>query len=180
MTLEPNNLPLEQQVPPSTLGLPPHIPIDPNAPFWRPSPGDLFRHLGWRNILFLPALGLLGIIIGGFFEPRSWLMIFQVGLKPAIIFAAIPIALCGYAIRAAVRARKDPFCIHCGQCLLGLPSIHICPECGRPYDLQLCEDYRRDPQWFIQRWRMRHELPSRDAQVEVPRSSTRRKSRDGT
>jgi hypothetical protein len=176
-----SKLPLEQQVPPNTPGLPAHFAFDANAPFWRPSGIDLVRHLGWRNILFLPALGLIALVIAGFFEPSLYLLFFSyLGIKITTLAIAVPIALSGWAIGSAVRGRKDPFCIHCGQCLLGLPAVHICPECGRPYDLQMVDDYRRNPQWFIQRWRMRSALPAPDMQVIVSPTAPRRKSRDGT
>jgi hypothetical protein len=178
---DPSKLPLEQQVPPMPQALTGNIAFDVNAPFWRPSGADLFRHLGWRNIFFLPAAGLLALVIYGFFEPGLYLFfVSYLGIKFTTLAIAIPIALSGWAIGAAVRARKDPFCIHCGQCLLGLPAIYTCPECGRPYDLALVDDYRRDPKWFIQRWRMRHDLPPRDAHISVPANAPRRKSRDGT
>lgn len=180
MSRDQNNLPLEQQTPPNTAGLPAPFYLDPDAPFWRPSGLDLFRHLGWRNLFFLPALGVVALAITCLFEPRLFLVVFQLGFKIIIVSLAIPITLMGYAIRAAVRMRKEPFCIHCGYGLLGLPPVHICPECGRPYDIQLVDDYRRDPHWFMQRWRMQHELPPPDAQVIVSPSAIRRKSRDGT
>jgi hypothetical protein len=178
---DPSKLPLEQQLPPMPQALPGDVAFDVNAPFWRPSGVDLFRHLGWRNVFFLPAAGLFALLIYGFFEPGLyWLFFSYLGIKFTTLAIAVPIALSGWAIGAAVKARKDPFCIHCGQCLLGLPATYICPECGRPYDLQMLDDYRRNPQWFIQRWRMRHNLPPRDAHVSVPATAPRRKSRDGT
>jgi hypothetical protein len=178
---DPPNVPLEQQASPTTAGLPSFAGFDPSAPFWRPSLGELFRHLGWRNVLFLPALGLLAFFVACFFEIGLLpLVLSAVGMKLAVLAVAVPVALCGWAVGAAVRSRKDPFCSHCGQCLLGLPAIYNCPECGRPYDLRLLDDYRRDPQWFIQRWRARYDLPAPDAQVVIHPNAPRRKSRDGT
>jgi hypothetical protein len=175
-----SHLPLERQTPPTSAGLPAHFYLDPDAPFWRPGGMDLFRHLGWRNLLFLPALGVVVLAIFCLFEPRLIVIVLQLGFKIITVSLAIPIALMGYAIRAAVRMRKEPFCIHCGYGLVGLPPVHVCPECGRPYDLGLVEDYRRDPHWFIHRWRMQRELPPPDVQVVVPPTTRRRRSRDGT
>ena len=175
-----SHLPLERQVPPDSPGLPAPFYLDPNAPFWRPGGLDLFRHLGWRNLLFLPALAVIALAITCFFEPRLIVIFFQLGFKLVSLALAIPIALMAWAIRAAVRLRREPFCIHCGYGLRGLPSVYTCPECGRPYDLQLVDDYRRDPRWFMQRWRMQRELPPPDVQVHVAPTARRRKSRDGT
>jgi len=174
--------PLEQQVPSPTVGIPTDMAFDPAAPFWRPSGVDLFKHLGWRNIFFAPAVGLLALVVACFFEPGLFFVFFSyLGIKFTALAVAIPVALSGWAIRSAVRARRDPFCIHCGQCLLGLPAVYTCPECGRPYDVAMVEEYRRDPQWFVQRWRMQYALPAApDAQVVVSPTAPRRRSRDGT
>ena len=45
---------------------------------------------------------------------------------------------------------QEPFCIHCGYDLTGLPDHHTCPECGRPYTFATINEYRRDPHWFKQ------------------------------
>lgn len=30
-------------------------------------------------------------------------------------------------------------CVYCGYCLNGLPECHVCPECGRPYNIEELE-----------------------------------------
>lgn len=161
--------------------MPPHLPHDPDAPFWRPTWPQMFRYLGWRNLLFLPALILLALLVAGFFAPGIYLSLLNgFVIKAALVALAIPVAQFAYAVRAGARARHDPFCIHCGHCLTGLPSVYTCPECGRPYDLALLNDYRRDPEWFIQRWRARRDIPAPGPFVAVPPGAPRRKSRDGT
>ena len=103
-----------------------------------------------------------------------------------LLFLAIALPT-GAAINAAahvIRSRKEPFCIHCGYDLTGLPDGHNCPECGRQFNLRVIEEYRRDPQWFVQRYKNHRNVPQPDAPfaaLEVPRGKTRRrKSRDGT
>ena len=82
-------------------------------------------------------------------------------------------------LRTAVRQRPDPFCIHCGYSLTGLPDGHRCPECGRTFSFRVIEEYRRDSHWFIQRYKMRHDLPV--AEVPFAAGEVRRaRSRDGT
>jgi hypothetical protein len=142
----------------------------------------MFRYLGWRNLVFLPALLVIALIVAGVFVPGLYLALLNgLIIKAIVIAVALPVAQIAWAVRAGAAARKEPFCIHCGQCLTGLPPIHICPECGRPYDLAVLNDYRRDPAWFIQRWRARRDIPRPGPFVTVPpRAGPRKKTRDGT
>ena len=66
-------------------------------------------------------------------------------------------------IRNVVKARRDPFCIHCGYSLQGLADSGTCPECGRPYLFSLVEEYRKDPHFFVERYRSSRQLPTRVA-----------------
>jgi hypothetical protein len=174
------NIPLEQQPSPQSAPLPPGVGFDVELPpFWKPSLGEALRHLGWRKLYFLPALLLIAFIISCFIWPFLLRFTIQLNFKWIAILLAIPFVLTFHGLRLAIRSRTDPFCIHCGHCLLGLPAVHICPECGRPYDLAMVDEYRRDPQWFIQRWRERRQLPSPGVSIAALPSS-RKKSRDGT
>ena len=179
----PEDAPLEARVPPDAAGIPPHLGWDADVPFWRPSPRDWLRYLGWRNLLFVPAGALVaGVAMAIVLRPSALWLIFQtLGFTGTATVLALPVVLAGYGIALAIRARKDPFCIHCGQCLYGLPPVHQCPECGRPYDLVVVEEYRRDPHWFTERWRQRRQLPRPEASVPVGAGGKRRRrTRDGT
>jgi hypothetical protein len=149
-----------------------------DVPFWRPGLTDTMKHLGWRWIMFLPAIAILLAIIGlpwyGFTPVLFWgggkLLIFSIGLA---------ITTTGGAIKSAMKQRKDPFCIHCGYDLIGLPDGHLCPECGRPFALKLIDEYRRDPHWFAQRYKHRKDRPLADDPF-IAGTVVRKKSRDGT
>ena len=165
-------------MPPQTAGMSDHLTDEENPPFWKPSLGQSLAYLGWKNLYFLPAAALLAVLALGWFYPHIWLMLVRMGFKVIATLTLIPMTLAGYGASLALKARKDPFCIHCGHCLLGLPERHICPECGRPYDLDMVEDYRRDRKWFIERFRARrkHRLEGMSI-LALP--SRRPRSRDG-
>jgi hypothetical protein len=81
-------------------------------------------------------------------------------------------------LNKGVRARTDLFCVHCGYSLEGLPDHHRCPECGRPYHFWVVEEYKRDPDWFIMRWKARRRLPPA-AEPFAAGEVRRRRGRDG-
>jgi hypothetical protein len=152
--------------------------VDP--PFWRPEGVELLRILGWRNIFFLPAILCVGLVLAAFVIPPLFTLII-LGSKLLLLALVIPVGLAAYAIRAAVQGRRDPFCLHCGYSLNGLPAVYRCPECGRPYDVRYCEDYQRDPAWFAERFRqMRRNPPQADTIVIVPAGTQPSRFRDGT
>jgi hypothetical protein len=97
-----------------------------------------------------------------------------------VLAVAIPMVAAVNAAKNAIRSRRDPFCIHCGYGLTGLPPEHVCPECGSAYTQQLIEEYRRDPHWFIRRYEITKDLPRRDAPFEAGPVSGKARSRDGT
>lgn len=163
--------------PPIILRTPSDIRPDPDGSirWYRPSLGTILRHMGWRIVLVVPlallllATGLLG----------SWGMLPQLlvwGAKLWILAIGGAVALFAWAVGQAVRHRADPFCIHCGYTLLGLPDHHRCPECGRPYSLALVAEYRRDPHWFVQRWKTTHPVES----PPIAALPSKRRRRDGT
>jgi hypothetical protein len=170
-------------VPPPTLASPHHIDFgDGPERWWTPSWQDIMPHIGWRWVLVLPVVVVSVLFVIYVLLPRwirgrvSWISIFG---RYAMMFVALPFVVVGYAISKAVSGRKDPFCIHCGYGLNGLPDHHRCPECGMPYEWATIEEYRRDPKWFIKRWRERHKIPANHGGVEAgPVRSPR--SRDGT
>ena len=115
-------------------------------------------------------------------NPRYVGAFWWLGLKGILWALAIPVALLADVVRRVTSARTEPFCIHCGYALHGLPERGICPECGSGYSRQIIEEYRRDPNWFIQRYKAQKNLPPQQEAVLPPPVFTgkRRKSRDGT
>lgn len=122
------------------------------VPFWRPSLATLASGLGWwwgaaaavgaflvlGWVVLLPVLGVAGVI----------------GLKVVLVGVALVAGARSRAVRKVMAARHHAFCIHCGYSLEGVEDQGVCPECGMPFDMAVVEDYRRDPDWFIQRYRL--------------------------
>ena len=177
--------PLEEQMPPSVVASPSDLRVNPDErlTWWTPGWHDVAEHVGYRWIFLLPALGLLLLLAAGVFMPGLRGVVLILEFKLFIAVAAIGVSLAGYVIRRAVKARREPFCIHCGYNLSGLPDNYRCPECGRPYTWRLIAEYRRDPRWFIERYKAHQKLPPRQAGFPAgpaPRSRPKRPSRDGT
>jgi hypothetical protein len=177
---EASQTPLERGLPPDALASPAHVHAgpDPHITWWRPSWRDGWQYVGWRWVLLIPAgvlalLGLLALRWGMFAVPMLVL-----GGKLLVLAGAIALSLAGYVVRRATRARTEPFCIFCGYNLSGLPDNYRCPECGRPYTWRVIGEYRRDPQWFIERYRAMRALPPADRPFEA--GSVRRRRADGT
>jgi hypothetical protein len=172
-------IPLNQQIPSEPVASPGEVrPHDEGEQWYLPSWGETARLLGWRWIYFVPLIGLVVFILIIPFEPLS-LRYFFIWWKPMVFAIAIPIGALVKATKNVVRNRKDPFCIHCGYGLTGLPDHYTCPECGRGYSFSVIEEYRRDPHWFIERYRKHKAIPMRDVPFEA--GAVRRKgSRDGT
>lgn len=159
-----------------------------DVPFWMPGWSDVAKQLGWRWLLLMPAVVLVAacvlLLAAAVLLPGLWLwqwvqLIFVGGWKLLLLAVGGAISLAGSAIRSAVRLRQEPFCIHCGYTLIGLPDNYICPECGRPYSLRVIDEYRRDPHWFIQRYKAHRTMPVADTPFPAGPTS-KPKSRDGT
>jgi hypothetical protein len=176
-----NQTPLEEQIPPAVVGTPSDLPARPDEEitWWRPSWSDVAGHMGYRWLFLLPAVALTGVVVAAVFLAGIRDVLFVLGFKLLLVVVAIVASLAGYVVRSAVRARKEPFCIHCGYNLTGLPDNYRCPECGRPYTWRTIEEYRRDPQWFIERYKLNKRLPSAPAPFAAG-PGPRRQSRDGT
>lgn len=182
MTTPPDNLRVlnDSAIPEAVTASPSQMPGDPveEPPWWKPTLGDLLRQLGWRWIFLLPAALVFIAIVASFFIHDLGLFL-VINFKLIFLAGGIAFGLAAKGLREAMRLRKDPFCIHCGYNLTGLPDGHRCPECGRPYSWAIIAEYRRDPLWFIQRWRERHKLPEVQAPFEAGAVRGPRR-RDGT
>lgn len=181
---EGHSRPLEEQLPPEVGASPASMARRDGsaAPcWWRPGWRDVWAYVGWRWLLLLPLLLCLILVIGAVFRRGLRGVLLLVGLKVFLVGAGVAVALAGYVARRAVRARREPFCIHCGYNLSGLPDDYRCPECGEPYTWRVIAEYRRDPQWFIERYGASRELPLPTAPaLEAGQARGRRRRQDGT
>jgi hypothetical protein len=176
---EESERPLEEQLPPDIIATPSEIRgPDEGIMWWRPGWGDAWRYVGYRWVFLLPALGYIVLAVVVYRWQALLGALWPLVFKLSMLVAAIAAWLAGVVIRRAVHARREPFCIYCGYNLTGLPDNYRCPECGRPYTWKLIAEYRRDPQWFIERYRAHHRLPA--AEQPFAAAPGRQKSRDGT
>lgn len=177
------SLPLHERIPTEPLASPAHLLAHTGeVRWWKPTWRDSWRYMGWRWVLFLPAAALVCAIAAVFIEPRNFQYVWFLGPKLLIMLLCLPFIAAGYAMKLGVQARKEPFCIHCGYELSGLPDHHHCPECGMPYDFKAIDEYRRDPDWFIQRFKAQQGTRPEQAPFDTgaARPGRRRRSRDGT
>ncbi len=174
-------VPLERQLPPEVHASPTQMPPgEDDGIFWLPNFGESLRYVGWRWVLVLPAVAVVGLLVSGLvFDLHLLNILWYAGFKLVILAVSVPAVMFASAVRKAVQNRSDPFCIHCGYGLTGLPDGHQCPECGRPFTFALIQEYRRDPHWFIRRYKTRHQIPTSDVPF-MAGAVTRKKSRDGT
>lgn len=156
------------------------IPPDPDGslPWWKPTWRDIAQRLGWRWLYLIPILLLLLVLTWALFARFWFLNVLFYGGKLWLWLGAGAVGAVAHAMRQATQARQEPFCIHCGYSLAGLPDQHICPECGRPYSFELIRQYQNDPKWFAQRWEMRGTNPI-NARFEAGKTLGG-KSSDGT
>src|SRR5438874_2540623 len=95
-----------------------------DLPWWTPSWGDRARAVGWRWIFALPAVVVLGLMAASFWHGYLLTPLWVLGAKVIFICIAIPVGLLMEVVRGCMAGRKDPFCIHCGYGLTGLPDHH--------------------------------------------------------
>jgi hypothetical protein len=172
----------QASLPPSVVASPNWISEESDEPvtWWQPDWSEALRYVGYRWIFLTPAVALVGLLVAGLVWPSVWDVLFVLGFKLLLLMVGVTVSLAGYVVRRAVQARTEPFCIFCGYNLTGLPDHYRCPECGRPYDWALIAEYRRDPRWFIERWRLRRKLPASDVPFPAGPVCKRRGRRDGT
>ncbi|MEW6250907.1 MAG: hypothetical protein AB1716_09690 [Planctomycetota bacterium] len=166
-------------LPPEVVASPSHIRRGgtQRITWWRPGWRDTWRYVGWRWILLAPMLLLFAILL---FPLRVYNAVFFVLWLKLLLLPMLGVAawLMAHVVRRAVRARTEPFCIFCGYNLSGLPDDYRCPECGHAYSWRVIAEYRRDPRWFIERYKAAAQLPPADTPFAAgPR---RRRARDGT
>jgi hypothetical protein len=151
--------------------------FDENTRWYKPSISETAGLLGWRWVYVAPLVLLIATLVA---FPAAAVPVLINGWKLIIFAVALPLAAFANAARNVVGNRKDPFCIHCGYSLVGLPDNHRCPECGQPYQWQLIDEYRRDPGFFVQRHKAVRTLPPPDHAPFAAGQHRRRRSRDGT
>jgi hypothetical protein len=149
---------------------------DGRITWWKPTLGDSICRVGWAWMWVLAPVFLAALLV--VIQPWLGPLALIWGIKLWALLIAAAVALVFKGVQLAAKARREPFCIHCGYTLTGLPDHHICPECGRPYSFALVEEYRKDPMWFAQRWKIARGTQPSGAPFEARK--TRRRSRDGT
>jgi hypothetical protein len=135
--------------------------FDPETPWWRPGAADIAKTIGWRWVIVLPltalviALPMLAVMAPTRVQPQ--LISSEIKILSLSIGGVVSIVM--WAIRNVVKERKDEFCIHCGYCVEGLGESGQCPECGRSFHLKLIAEYKKDPHFFVDRWRALRDAP---------------------
>jgi hypothetical protein len=134
----------------------------PDLVWWRPSVREVLRHAGWGwwTVLILPIAAAVGQITGGFLGGPAFDLLRWTGYRLLLLALLIPFLVWDALSERVFRARKDPYCIHCGYTLIGLPEEGVCPECGRSYRMIIVQMFRRDPQWVMAWWRFNGKPPS--------------------
>ncbi|MFT3684977.1 MAG: hypothetical protein QM783_08645 [Phycisphaerales bacterium] len=129
-----------------------HTILSGDVPFWRPSPLQTLKYIGWRWIIFAPAIiFVLAPVVLLIFRPGIVLGTLAWSIKLWVMACAWCIYLFVRAVKRGVKDRPGVFCIHCGYTLEGLGDSGRCPECGRLFVRSLSEEYKKDPHFFMER-----------------------------
>ena len=174
------SVPIEKALPPGIVATPSDVraEVGEEINWWLPGWRDTAKLIGWRFVYLTPLVLLLMVLAGAVFLRPLRTVLFLSGIHLMLFIGGVAISLTVHFFRIAAHARKEPFCIHCGYNLTGLPDNYRCPECGRPYEWRVIDEYRRDPMWFQRRWKMQKRLPTPSKPFEA--GSVRKKPRDGT
>lgn len=131
----------------------------PKLVWWRPSLLELLGQVRWGWLFVLPVLGAAGMVAAGF-KGAPYALLAWVGVRLLFFSLFLPLVAFDQLRLKVFRSRRDPYCIHCGYTLLGVPEEGVCPECGRAYRERVNRLFRRDPQWVIAYWRLTGHPPS--------------------
>lgn len=119
----------------------------------------------WLWLLIVPLLFGLALLIAGLRSGGTLAFLFWLELKLILLTVAVPVVFWEHYRNRLIRARSDPFCVHCGWTLVGLPDEGKCPECGRPYRMKVVTMFRADPRWVMSYWTFAGRPPFRIRQM---------------
>jgi hypothetical protein len=145
--------------PPTDALMPEHLSmIENGVPFWRPDAWYIARSIGWWWALALPAVAvILAIPFLAFSRGTQFMALIGWEMKLLVFVCGFVVTLVLRAASRGVQRRKDDFCIHCGYTVEGLGPSGQCPECGRHFTLAVVQEYRKDPHFFIERYKASRE-----------------------
>lgn len=122
--------------------------------WWTPGPGDIARTLGWWWVpVILGGTLVIAAVVVTFMAGVIGIGVWAAEVKLIALLVGAGLSLAGFKMKRLVHARNDLFCIHCGYSLDALPDPGVCPECGRGYTGGIIREYRKDPEFFKQRYR---------------------------
>lgn len=129
--------------------------------WYRPTFGEIVRQMEWWwGALPVAAMAAGGMVVAGLLLGPDHIEMAWVGGRMLLVLVVVPFIFWEHVRDRVIKARADPFCIHCGWTLTGLPEEGRCPECGEPYRMKIVDMFRRDPQWVIAYWRFNSRPPS--------------------
>lgn len=134
--------------------------FDGTTPWWRPGFMDVAKVIGWRWIFILPfPVIVIGVPVMMVMQPPQMSVIIGGEIQLIAFAFAAAFSTVLWALKRAVKWRKDSFCIHCGYSLDGHEEDGTCPECGRGFSRATINEYRKDPHFFVDRWRALKDAP---------------------
>src|SRR5690348_1089431 len=103
-----------REIPSESLGAAVEVAPGPGVEdvWWKPGWNDLFRAVGWRWILVVPAVVVVGLCGLAVMNSRYVGGLLVLAVKGIVWAVAILIALLADVVRRVTSARTEPFCIH--------------------------------------------------------------------